>query len=177
MRINTIPGNKRDAVFVNVKNSEASATIPVGSPVCLVMNGTDDGLGVVLPSGSAAKAHAFLFGVISQSLAPGAFADSQVYGFVNYAVILRQTRSASSADWSSNNAGFGTGVLLNVDTRMNAFSTSGGTLAVTGYLPFAVLAASVATWASTAASDTGVNGSTDTRTAITVAGQIFVRMM
>jgi len=44
----TINCNKPDQVSVNIRNAEASASIGVGVPVAMVMNGTNDGLDVVL---------------------------------------------------------------------------------------------------------------------------------
>lgn len=171
MRMKTV-GNKRDLVAVVIRNA-SGATIPIGTPVCLNMNATNDGLDVVLPSSSAAKAHAFAFGVALAAISDTQYGEAQVFGFCQNIVLLRQTRSASTADWSSNNAGFGTGVVLNIDTVGNRFSTSGGTQAVSAFLPFAVLAESVSTWASTASSD----ATSDTRLSITVASKAFLRMM
>ncbi len=171
MRIPQV-GNKLDHILVNIRNA-SGATIPIGTPVCLNMNATNDGLDVVLGSSSAAKASAFQFGVAVSNILDQQYGEAQVWGFCQNIVLLRQTRSASTADWSSNASGFGTGVLLNVDTVGDRFSTSGGTLAVTGYLPFAVLAQSVATWASTASS----NATSDTRLSITVLSKAFLRMM
>lgn len=171
MRINTVVGDKSDHVAVMVKNNEASASIPVGSPVMLNMNATDDGIGVVLPSGSAAKAHSYFYGVVTRTIAAGERCESIVYGFCQNIVLLRQTRAASTDAFSSNSDGFLTGTLLNVDTVNNAFSTSGGTQAKSAFLPFAVLAASVASWASSA------SATSDTRTAITVTSKAFLRAM
>ena len=39
-------GNKSDAISVVIKNAESSAAIPIGTPVVLAINGTDDGLAV-----------------------------------------------------------------------------------------------------------------------------------
>lgn len=171
MRMNQNPGNKPDRMLVGAKNIESSASIPVGSPVMLAFTGTDDGIGVVLPSGSAAKAHSYFFGVASKTMAVNEIAECQVYGFCQNIVLLRQTRAASTDAFSSNSDGFLTGTLLNVDTVNNAFSTSGGTQAKSAFLPFAILAASVASWASSA------SATSDTRTALTVSGKAFLRAM
>lgn len=171
MNINQNNVNKPERPTVRVQSGEASADIPKGTPVCLKISGTDDGLLVILPSGSAAKAHAFAYGVVTDTLSPAELGDAQVFGFCQYALLRRQTRAASSDAFSSNSDGFGTGVILNIDTINNAFSTSGGTQAASGFLPFAVLAESVASWASSA------SATSDTRTAITVATKVFLRMM
>lgn len=170
MRIKQV-GNKADLAAIVVKNAEASASIPAGTPVCFVMNGTDDGLAVVLPStGAAVKATSFAAGVALQAMAAGDVREAQVYGFCNNVVLKRQTRSDSGASWSSNSDGFVTGLLLVVDTVYNAFSTlasSGGSI----YEPYAILAASVASWAASAST------TSDTRTVITVATKAMIRMM
>ncbi len=161
-------GNAPARVTFQAKSDEASATIPVGSPVCFQFDATDDGLAVILPSGSAPKSHALGFGVAVSQFTPGGNGRVQTYGFVRNAVILLQTRTASGESFSAST--HSQGALLNVDTVNNAFSTSGGTLAKTSYLPFAVLAESTAAAAS--ASTTA-----DTRTAVTGFMKIFVRMM
>lgn len=172
MRLKQV-GNKNDLVAIVVHNAEVSAAIPTGTPVCFIMNGTNDGLDVVLPAtGAAVKATSFAAGIALQAMAAGAFGESQVYGFCQNIVLTRNTRSASTADWSSNAAGFATGLLLVVDTVVNALSTlasSGGSI----YQPYAVLAASVASWASTASS----NATADTRLTITVSAKAMLRMM
>src|SRR4051812_24381 len=100
-------GNKRDIVAIVVKNAEASATIPVGSPLCFVMNGTDDGLGVVLPgTGGAVKATSLMAGVALTSMLAGGYGESQVFGFCQNVVLRRQTRAASTDAFSSNSDGF-----------------------------------------------------------------------
>lgn len=163
-------GNKRDTAAVVVRNAEASASIPAGTPVCLNLSGTDDGLGVILPSGSAAKAHAGAFGVTLGAIDAGKYGECQVFGFCSTAIYLLGTRAASSDSWTST-ASVALGVLLNIDTINNAFSSSGGTLAKSAFLPMAVLAASVA---SVAASATATS---DTRTALTTSASVFLRML
>lgn len=169
MRMKTV-GNKRDIMAVVIRNA-SGGTIAAGTPVSLNLNGENDGLDVVLPSSSAAKAHGFAFGVALGAIADTQYGEAQVFGFCQNIVLRRQTRAASSDAFSSNSDGFGTGVLLNVDTINNAFSTSGGTQAASAFLPWALLAESVASWASTAST------TADTRTAITVASKAFLRMM
>jgi hypothetical protein len=172
MRFKSV-GNKQDIVGVVVHNAEASATIPGGTPVCFVMNATGDGLDVVLPAtGGAAKATSFAAGIALKTMLAGDYGEAQVWGFCQNVVLLRQTRSDSTGDWSSNATGFATGLALLIDTVHNCMSTAASTGASI-YAPIAVLAASVATWASTATS----NATADTRTIITVATKAFIRMM
>lgn len=170
MRMKTV-GNQRDTLCVTIRNN-AGATIPAGTPINLELSGTRDGLDIILPSASAAKADVLGFGVVIASLADQQYGEAQVFGFCQNIVLLRQTRAASTDAFSSNSDGFSAlAVLLNIDTINNAFSTSGGTMAKSGFLPFAVLAATIASWASSAST------TADTRTAITVAGKAFLRMM
>lgn len=171
MRMKTV-GNGRDLVAIVIRNN-AGATMQPGTPICLELSGSKDGIDAVLPSSGAAKAHALSYGVILNAVADQQNGEAQVFGFNQNIVLLRQTRATSTDNWSSNAAGFPLGCILNVDTVNNAFSTSGGTQAVSAFLPFAVLAASVATWASTASS----NATSDTRTALTVSAKAFLRMM
>lgn len=152
----------------NVYNDEASATIALGSPVALTMDGTDDGVAVILPASSAAKSHAFHYGVALDQMLPGQKGRVQVFGIVRKAMVLLQTRTASGESWSA--ATLSQAVLLNVDTVNNAYSTSGGTLAKTSYLPFAVLAESTAIVASASATS-------DTRTALTGYMKAYVRLL
>lgn len=164
-------GNKRDIVDIVVHNAEASASIPSGTPVAFVMNATNDGLDVVLPStAGAAKATSFAAGIALKTMAAGDYGEAQVFGFCQNVVLKRQTRSDSTGDWSSNASGFATGLVLLIDTVYNAMSTAASTGASI-YAPIAVLAESVASWASTA------SNTADTRTVITVATKAFIRMM
>lgn len=171
MRMKSV-GNGRE-IMAGVVRNNSGVTLAAGTPVALECSGTRDGIDVVLPSSSAAKAHALAYGVVLNAIADQQYGEAQVYGFNSNIVLLRQTRATSTDDWSSNNAGFPLGCVLNINTVNNAFTTSGGTQAVTGFLPFAVLASSVATWASTASS----NATGDTRTALTVSAKAFLRMM
>jgi len=164
-------GNKRDLVAVVVRNAETSATIPAEIPFAFVMNATNDGLDVVLPStATGAKATSFAAGIALSAMAAGVYGESQVWGFCQNVILKRQTRSDSTGDWSSNATGFVTGLALLIDTVYNAMSTAASTGASI-YAPIAVLAESVATWASTA------SNTADSRTVITVATKAFIRMM
>ena len=142
------------------------------------MNGTNDGLDVVLPNtGGAQKAHAFAYGVVIapstpnlQGIPVNQFGEAQIFGFVQNAVLTRQTRSASTVSWNSEGS-IASYVLLVIDTSANGFSTSGGTQASTAYLPFAILQGTLASYSSSA------SASTDTRTAITASIKAFVRII
>lgn len=162
-------GNKRDLIAMVIHNAD-TVTIPVGTPVALVMNGTNDGLDVQLPSTlGAAYAHALSYGVALGPVAVGAYGEAIVFGFVQDLVIVQQTRASSTATWNSQ-ASVAQNVLLNIDTVANGFDV-GGTLASTNYLPFAILGQSLASFASSA------SATSDTRTAITTMAKGFVRFI
>lgn len=169
MRMKTV-GNKADLMAVVFHNAESSATIPLGTPLVLMMNGTNDGLDVVLPStAGASKMHALAFGVSIGSVAPNMFGEALIFGTHNSVVLTRQTRSASTVSWNSE-ATIASWVLLNIESVGNGFQT-GATLASTNFLPFAVLAQSLASYSSSASS------TADTRTAITAAVKAFLRII
>lgn len=160
-------GPKRD--FINVK-VRYGTTISRGQPVCLSMNGTEDGFAVVLPSNSAAKATALFYGVAMKDGAANAYGECQVFGYVEYGMLSRATRSATTVSWASG-ASIDTFVLLTIDTVANAFASSGGTQAASAFLPVAVLLESVASYAGSA------SATSDTRTALTSSAKIFLRAM
>lgn len=170
MKITGKIGRAVDQVFVNVKSAEASATIARGGPVCLALNATDDGLAVVLPGTTAGQSNSLVFGVAQNAIAAGAISEVQAYGFANYGVIRRQTRAASTDSWASG-ASLAAGVMLNIDTVNNCFSTSGGTLGASAFLPFALLGSSLASYASSA------SATSDSRTVITSSSKLFLRML
>jgi hypothetical protein len=162
-------GNVVEQVFLNVKSGEASSSIPKGTPVVLELNGTDDGLAVVLPATGGTAFCAAAFGVTTAALAAGATGQVQAFGFNRYSIIRRGTRAASSDSWTSS-AAMSTGQLLVIDTVNNCFSTA-ASLAASAFLPLGLLVESVA---SVAASATATS---DTRTVITTSAKTFLRML
>jgi len=169
MRMKSV-GNKADILAVVIHNAD-TITIPLGTPVVVVCNGTNDGLDVVLPStAGASKMHSLAFGVtIGPSLAVGAYGEAMIFGFHTAVVLTRQTRASSTNTWNSEAsiASFG---LMNIESVANGFQT-GATLASTNFLPFAVLGQSLASYASSA------SNASDTRTAITAAVRAFLRVI
>jgi len=164
-------GNKADVLAVVIRNAEATATIPIGTPVVLNANGTNDGLDVVLPStAGASKMHSLAYGVtIGPSIAAGAYGEAMIFGFHTAVVLTRQTRSASTVSWNSE-ASIASYGIMNIESVANGFQT-GATLASTNFLPFAVLAQSLASYASSA------SATSDARTAITAAVKAFLRVI
>lgn len=163
-------GNKADVLAVVIRNADTVA-IPLGTPVVLNANGTNDGLDVVLPStAGASKMHSLAFGVtIGPPIAVNAYGEAMIFGFHQSVVLTRQTRPTSTDTWNSN-ASLASYILLNVESVANGFQT-GATLASTNFLPFAVLAQSLASYASSASS------TADARTAITAAVKAFLRII
>ena len=158
---------------VEVRNAETSATIPRGTPICLVFNGTQDGLAVVLPStGLAIKATALFYGTPVEDLAAGEYGDTIVSGYNQYTRILRQTRAASTDAWASV-AAIAIGEIFSIDTVNNVFARS-GSQAASGFLPAVVACETIAS-ATTLASTSFTTG--DTRTAITTNMKAFIRSM
>src|SRR6185436_14861164 len=138
MRISTV-GNKSDHVAIVVKNGEASASIPRGTPLVLALNGTDDGLAVVLPaSATAQKAGTQQMGVALGTMAAGTTGEAIVYGIAPYAIITRATRAASSDSWSASGSHSNFWVLA-IDTLNNAFLPQASSLLTNTFVPQAAL--------------------------------------
>lgn len=174
MRINQV-GNKAARVIVVIKNGETSASIPRGTPVILNLGtalATDDGLAVVLPSTAGSpNSYALKYGVLVDTTTTGNLGESILFGVASYALVTRMTRAASSDSWTSS-ASSVSGAPLGIDTLNNAFlagATIAGSIATN-----AAMAILLDSWASSAASATATS---DTRTAITNANRVFVRMM
>lgn len=169
-----------ERITVSARN-DAGASIPYGTPVTLSLDGTEDGLAVVLPSGGTSQAlcDMFFYGVATDTIADGNVGKVQMFGIVQKAILVRATRSDDSADWVGSTS-LAQGVLLSIDTVNNCFSTAAatGTMAsattattIASRTPFAFLANDVASFASTASTGT-VYG-----TALTVHTKAFVRAL
>lgn len=179
MRSQTL-GDKAEFATAHVRFGSAT---PVGTPVVLSLNGTEDGLAVILPSAATTQALAdqFFFGVARDTYAANDIGDVQLFGYVRNIILLRATRggSATSDNWAGSTS-IAKGVLLSIDTVNNCFSTApaSGTMAsnttATTYAtqrPFVFLAADVASFASTDSVATS-NGS-----ALTVLAKAFIRAL
>lgn len=169
-------GNRAAKAKGTIKNGEASASIPRGTPVILKLSTTsdsdNDGLAVVLPStAGAANSFGLRYGISLDTIATGAFSEAVLFGVASYALITRMTRAASSDSWTSS-ASVASGAGMGVDTINNALlvgATIAGSIA-SNAMPIILLDS----LASSAASATATS---DTRTAITNAVRVFVRML
>lgn len=171
MRIKTI-GNKGDSALIVVRNAD-TASMPIGTPVIFAMNGTNDGLDVVLPAtAGASKVQAMLCGIIATpgGVAVNTTGEVVAYGLHTATVLTRQTRSASTVSWASE-ASIASYVQLQPETVANGMQTVGGTVAASAFIPYGILVQSLASYSSSASS------TADTRTAITAAVRAFFRIM
>lgn len=158
-------GNKADIMAVVIRNSEATASIPLGTPVVMaVPTGlATDGLDVVLPATATDVTQSSLgVGVALKAIAAGEYGEAQVFGLCQQVKILR-TRGASTDAFAS----IISGLLLKAESVSNCFATVASNGA-SAFMPVAVLASTIASIASTAAS---------TQTATTGFGKAFLRMM
>ena len=170
-------GNKADKIISVVRNGETSVAIPRGAPVVLKLSTTaadNDGLDVVLASTAGSPLSAALrFGVALTAIAAGDFGEVVRNGIMPYALVTRATRAASSDSWTSSaSIASGIGLGLDIVAGNNAFILGGASAAgsvVSG--PDAVLLDSIASMAASA------SATSDTRTAITIAARVFVRML
>lgn len=180
MRIKT-NGNKADQVILVVRSAEASASIPAGTPVALVANGTNDGLAVVLPATStAAKITAFQYGVAVGDMAAGQIGEVCVFGVCNAKLTL-QTRANTSGGSSFSTADtVALGVGLTIASAANAFSTVAATVAAASsdnqtLSNYEVVKGFIfQSLASTAGIATGT---AETRLTVTQMVKVFLRMM
>lgn len=179
MKFQTL-GDKKDFVTSRIRNAEVSATIKAGQPVILVINGTEDGLRVVLPStATAGKSLQFLYGICTYDIVPGQVGDAFRDGIYDSAMVVRQTRASSTDTWDTM-ASVATGVILSVNTVANAFSTVASTTTAASNTTISMssqfqLLPLVAASYDTAASS--ASATSDTRTAVTVAVKVYCRFM
>jgi hypothetical protein len=116
---------KPEDIIHAVKNAEA-VTIPAGVPVVYVMNGTDDGLAVVLPStAGSVKTAGLTAGITTKAIEPGRLADIQVYGFNRGTKVARATRAATTDAWPTMPA-IVFGSPAGIDLAKNVIDPAGG---------------------------------------------------
>ena len=112
MRMKTV-GNKRDIMATVIQNSEATASIQVGQPVCMYALGgvgtNPDGVAVCLPSTAhtqnAGNEFQMLYGVALTNLPAGipvnGYGEAQVFGFCADIAFTSATRASSTNSWST----------------------------------------------------------------------------
>ena len=168
-------GNKSDQIIVNIKNAEASATIPLGAPVMYNLSATaatqasDDGLAVVLPSTAAVAKYQLCAGVnTSYNLAVNYMGESLIYGYCPATLVKLTTRAASTDTWASVQS-VASALLLTPDFTNNVWQTLANVAAQSS--PQCILIDTIASIA-TAASTAG-----GTRVVSTGLYRSFVRMM
>lgn len=129
---------------VSLFSGETTNTIGVGRPVALA---TEDVSKVVLPAtATAATAHSMFAGVAAKQAAPGEVVEVISAGYVANAVIVTQTRAASTDAFASV-ASRPYGAVYTIDTARNAFAYSADSSTSRHY---AVLAGSLPSIASVA---------------------------
>lgn len=163
-----------DHILLSAKNEEATANIVKGTPVVLILNGTDDGFAVVLPStAGAVKSSSFSFGVSVTQLAGGTPVgvqdDFMALGYCPFALVQNGTRAASTASWNSQ-ASNAAGAALTIDTVNNCFAVY-SSVGAAGAVFDAYLVDTIASYASSA------SATSDTRTAINAGYRVFVHML
>lgn len=179
-----VGGNKTYIQLVPVR--AGASAIAAGSPVILTINGTEDGLAVVLPSGSdATKAGVLAYGVAVGAIAANSLGSAQVYGFCRQAILMNRTRAATNATWQTT-AALSVGQPLVIDTVNNCFNiavaptfygtganASSDTLGTpTGMWGYNAVVAQTAASSATQASSLG-----PVSTASTALIKVFLRMM
>lgn len=138
MRFSQIETNRPEKLIIQVRNSEASATIPRGTPCIFNLSsapqpttandgasaGYEDGLQVVLPATAGSpKSILFFAGVALADILQGQLGETQVFGVCPYTLILSASRSASNATWASSQSSSSGAYALSIDTVNNCFAT------------------------------------------------------
>ena len=167
MRYQTL-GDKPNFYTIRVRN-DSGADIAAGEVVSYTMDGVEDGLAVISPSGSAAKATAFAAGVVVTALTAGNVGEAVVYGLVD-AIIHRISRSQTTISMDSGDS-YAQGDVLVIDTRIDGFSSTVGSQSLTQHFPYAVMAESVVSV------DSFVSASDSAQTHGTTLGKVFLRML
>lgn len=171
-------GNKADRVIMNIRNGEASTTIPRGTPVVLKFTNSaaasGDGLDVVLPSTAgdgAGATFAYKYGVATDSIAVNQMGESILFGVCTYAIVVVATRGGTSGASSWPTASQADGVALGIDSLNNAFIVGAS---IAGSIASNNAAAVLIDSFTVSATATATNV---TNTAATQALRVFVRML
>lgn len=168
MRYQTL-GDKPNFVDLRVRNDE-TVSVPAGTPVAYVMDGTEDCLAVIKPSTSNLKATTFLAGILTGDLAAtgNKLGNARAYGVVD-AIIVFATRAATTDSFASN-ASHAVGEKIYLNTGADAIALS-ATAASALDLPLGALAETIASQASSA------SATTITALSITAKHKIFLRAL
>ena len=100
-------GNKGDTVAIVIQNNDATLALMAGAPCTFIADAAAAVKGAsvkTVDSRAAAEGGLFAGFNLSGSLAVGAYGESIVYGFYDYARVLLSTRSDNSAAWLSYSA-------------------------------------------------------------------------
>lgn len=204
MRTKLVESGKPEKYIHSVRNSEASASIPQGTPLVLNLSGTpqpttyqnglpagvEDGLQVVLPSTAGAWSSLFLdYGVALNTIGNQQLGESIVHGVCTNALVVVHTRAASTDSWSAV-ATQAASLLLSIGTVNNAFETVASTLGYTfsetggatssgsGNFSLPNSPSFVAILLDSITTLAGsASATSDTRTAITMLKRVFLRRM
>lgn len=188
MRINLTENNRPESVIASVRNGEASANIPTGTPLILNLSsaaqpttasdgrgvGFEDGLQVVLPATAGANPSLnFVYGVALGQILNNQLGEALITGVASFALVTRATRAASTNSWSSSaSSSLAGGFLLSVDTLNNAFVTYASTASLQQqHQGDMVMLDSFNSMAASA------SATTDTRTANLIGYRAFIRLM
>jgi hypothetical protein len=168
MRIQSL-GPKPNFAELEVRNDE-TVSIPAGTPVAYVMDGTEDGLAVIKPSTSNLKSTSLLAGILIKDLTTTLpkLGKVQAYGVVD-AIVRLATRAATSDSYTSL-AAHAVGMLGVVDTVNDCILTLASTGSGT-YLPAIVIAEAIASQAASA------TATTITDTVKTTKAKVFIRAL
>jgi len=202
-------GNKRDEILCTVQNADqtligsttgigpgiplilqypgSSAGPAVGSPGGASSSGQifpENGLGVILPSSAQpGQAVTCFYGVNASQMLYQQQGYALVSGYYSAAVIVLQTRAASTTGWAATT--LPNWALLTIDTVNNAFAVS-VTTAANNAPAFAVLLGAISQTGTAATATATTNTNTmassasttaDTRTVITATARIQVRCL
>jgi len=168
-------------------------SIPMGTPLVLNLGptlepsfyqnglqpGAEDGLQVVLPSSAASGGQGLgtlavqmlHYGIAAGNMAYGQYGECFIHGVFPYALVTRQTRSATTVSWPSI-ASLAAGQLLTVDSINNAYATEATSAATHQFSIVQIFL--IDSLASLAGSATA---STDTRLANLTKQRVFIRGM
>lgn len=173
MRVGVIGKDKPERNFIVVANAD-TVVIPIGSPLVFAINGTQDGLAVVLPSTAGAALSANCPAGIANGTSfplnqePIGLGDMvQIAGICNY-TLISFTRAASTNTWAASTLSLGD--VLSIDTVNNALAyLTHGTAQTINPSAFALAQSTVV------ASQASTFGGTLTVTSLTL--KTFLRVM